>query len=306
MNRIFKISSLLYIVLTIIIYSCEEENKKNLKIKKIGTINEFTIKVNVNNTDTIKEILSIFPEYYSSKFQIVEDVFSVNNKKAILKDTAIILNLLKEINGENICCQLDTAKYFVEKINNKNYMFVLQGYSVIVCEIKNDREIKPRSRANIDLPTWNIKLGSEIDKVDFNDSIYKYESPISKLQLTLINRHLINKPDIKISSIEFPKSLKRVVTSLHKEVQEYELINFLDLIKEKYPEIKINEFKLDDKRRAFEIYNNGFHITIIEIEEKDKLSKKYSMSISDYYETTKALIDKIGWNYKPKPATEMY
>lgn len=305
MNKISKTYSLFIVIITLT-FSCKVEEKQKLEIRSLGTINEFTIKSNSNNSDTIKETLKIFPEFDSSKFKSVEDAFSLNDKKAILKDTVIILNLLKEINGEKICCQLDTAKFFIEKINDKNYMFVLQGYSVIVCEIKNDQEIKPRSRPYIDLPTWNIKLGSEIDKVDFKDSIYKYESPISKLQLTLINRHLINKPDVNLSSLEFIKTQKRVVTEIYKEVQEYELESFLNLIKEKYPEIHINEFTLDDKRKAIGIYYNGLHISIFEIENKDKLSKKYSVSISDYYETAKTLINKIGLNYKPKPGAEMY
>jgi hypothetical protein len=305
MNKIFK-NYILFIAITTLFYSCKDEDKVRVEIRILGMINEFQINSNSNNSDTIKETLSIFPEFDSSKFKSVEDAFSLNDKKAILKDSVIILNLLKEVNGEKICCQLDTANYFIEKINEKNYMLVLQGYSVIVCEMKKDDEIKPRPRPYIHLPTWNIKVGSEIDKNAFKDSIYKYKSPISRLNLTLINRHLINNPDITLSSLEFPRIQKRVVTTLYKEVQDYELESFLDLIKEKYPEIKINEFILEDKRRAIEIYKNGLHISIFEIKNEDISSKKYSVTISDYYETAKTLVNKIGWNYKSKPGSEMY
>jgi hypothetical protein len=299
---------LIILLVQIVFISCSNENKKDLNVKLIGIVNgDYTIDTELYN----EENKTVFPWSDTSKVNSIQNIITHSVDTFEINDTSIIRSVKNYVNGEVVCCVIDTSKYYIEDINKRKQLFINVGNSILILSLENDEDLKKRVRKEINIPTWNIKLTEILDEKNFKDSLhttkeYFTNKPISYEQFSI---YLGNR-DLKLNTLKFPKRNDRIISQISKDISEFEVENLIKYITTTYPEIKYRDEFHEDRREITMLYD-GFYILITENRTSDggKYDKydlnKYILYYSDYYTLSKLLLNRIGEEYQIVSNTEI-
>lgn len=312
MNKIYYN---IYLLLLVILTSCSNSINKDLKIKYLGGIyNGFTggpeilndtnidtpiYRFLIENDDTTQyiEINKLFNEGMKYTFK------NEKNRKYIfeISNETIRREIPKIINEEKVCCDILTQRYFIEKIDKKNYLFLIYESGIDYYEIDSNQVVSELKRDFIDLPTWNVNLGSSLPENKFKEKIEINELKFIEYKRTDYKQIFKENPSLKITTLKYPDLNDRVITRIKKSISKQELEEFLNLVKLKYGDVKIGDttyyddiFKEDLRKIEFNI--KGFYVKIDQIisEHLDSteklLGKNFEIEITDVYEVSKTLI----------------
>lgn len=301
-----KLISLLSIVF---LFSCNNSNTNDIKsildekVKYRGSIMSGLF-VSYDNNDIIgSQIFDTIPHKVLSDFLIYKET-----KTNIIDTEYISIPFPKIINNVEVCCVYDTTTIFTEMIKDKKFiitpLFIKKGdfnlyEDLSLCnlyEVISPKSNYIKKRVEIDLPMWGLKIGDYIDKSKIDTSIVRQqreEGNSSRIQF------LKSDKSIKISTLEFEKSNKLLITHIEKEdLTETEFNNFIDFIKTKYPFIVINK-SVDNGSITHTDYTMNYYGLSIRFRFTDfnmtySDLKSYSFEISDSYTTTKRIIENEG------------
>ena len=287
------------------LFSCSQEKKKGMKVKLIGVVNS-SLTINTDlNYENENNFEIVFKNSDTSKFIEIEKLLSGDSSTFIMNDSVIIRNLLYEVNGQNLCCKRDTSNYFIENINDINYLLLTWGPGYLVMQIENGYNIKTKSRENIKIPTWNLDYNSVLNENLFKDSISVYESSYSLMNdvsKNIYSIYLANR-ELNLITLKFLDTNERVTTQIGKNISENELNEFIEYMKTYHPLISKEEIDLDNNKVIY-FKKDGFYVYVTENKSTNNKTfsdwdlDKYNFRYSDFYTLSKTLINRIGKKYK--------
>jgi hypothetical protein len=296
-----KFSIFYILLLSIFVFiSCSSKNENQLKIKLVGIVDSrFIINTDIYNENKDKYEY-IFSGIDTSKYDNIENIITGDSSNITITDSLIIRNVKYEVNDELICCKIDSSKYFIENINNKKYLLLSRGEGFLICEIENGNKINTRERRNIQIPTWNTEFNTILKENEFKDSLHtsEYTQYKSEYSIFLQNR------DIELTTLKFPDKNERVISQIHKELDENDVKIFVEYMKLKYPKIILKEYINNKNLKDLYYSNDGFLVWISEKGNSkseiisNSYNKKYNFYYVDFYTLSKSLLTRIGEKYK--------
>jgi hypothetical protein len=240
-----------------------------------------------------------FPFPDSLRFVSLESFFSNKDKKPILTDSIIIFFDNYRENGQKICCKKDTLEIFIDSIKGKKYLFVIGEY-ITVLQSNNNVDTNLRSRKTPDLiPLWGIQLNVPYPAAKFKDEYEKLGAKYVEIdpRNDEVSRQKWSENDsILVETIQFNNSTDRIITAVQKDMNEKEMSSFIDQLKNKFPTIKYEEaIQKNEDGKPIKVI--GMNFQGISISFKQTVGNIYSFTITDYYETSKLIINNSGVGY---------
>jgi len=240
-----------------------------------------------------------FPFPDSLRFVSLESFFSNQDKKPILTDSIIIFFDNYRENGQKICCKKDTLEIFIDSIKGKKYLFVIGEY-ITVLQSNNNVDTNLRSRKTPDLiPLWGIQLNVPYPAAKFKDEYEKLGAKYVEIdpRNDEVSRQKWGENDsILVETIQFNNSTDRIITAVQKDMNEKEMSSLIDQLKNKFPTIKYEEaIQKNDDGKPIKVIRLNFQG--ISISFKQTEGNIYSFTITDYYETSKLIINNAGVGY---------
>ena len=240
-----------------------------------------------------------FPFPDSLRFVSLESFFSNKDKKPILTDSIIIFFDNYRENGQKICCKKDTLEIFIDSIKGKKYLFVIGEY-ITVLQSNNNVDTNLRSRKTPDLiPLWGIQLNVPYPAAKFKDEYEKLGAKYVEIdpRNDEVSRQKWRENDsILVETIQFNNSTDRIITAVQKDMNEKEMSSFIDQLKNKFPTIKYEEaIQKNEDGKPIKVI--GMNFQGISISFKQTEGNIYSFTITDYYETSKLIINNAGVGY---------
>jgi len=240
-----------------------------------------------------------FPFPDSLRFVSLESFFSNKDKKPILTDSIIIFFDNYRENGQKICCKKDTLEIFIDSIKGKKYLFVIGEY-ITVLQSNNNVDTNLRSRKTPDLiPLWGIQLNVPYPAAKFKDEYEKLGAKYVEIdpRNDEVSRQKWSENDsILVETIQFNNSTDRIITAVQKDMNEKEMSSFIDQLKNKFPTIKYEEaIQKNEDGKPIKVI--GMNFQGISISFKQTEGNIYSFTITDYYETSKLIINNAGVGY---------
>ena len=240
-----------------------------------------------------------FPFPDSLRFVSLESFFSNQDKKPILTDSIIIFFDNYRENGQKICCKKDTLEIFIDSIKGKKYLFVIGEY-ITVLQSNNNVDTNLRSRKTPDLiPLWGIQLNVPYPAAKFKDEYEKLGAKYVEIdpRNDEVSRQKWSENDsILVETIQFNNSTDRIITAVQKDMNEKEMSSLIDQLKNKFPTIKYEEaIQKNDDGKPIKVIRMNFQG--ISISFKQTEGNIYSFTITNYYETSKLIINNAGVGY---------
>lgn len=299
----------IFIILPITMLSCFSGFEKSLLVKEIGYVGLNFIDTYVAEEDTI--LGQVFSESDTSKIIEIEKLISGDSSYIKMNDSLIFRKIRYSINDEQMCCEDDTAKYYIEEINKKKYLFLLKYSDIYLYELDEKSNVKIRKRSEISVPSWGVEYGSFLSENAFKDSISYFKDYFGTyIDKTKYSIYLENR-DLELNTIRFPSKSERVVSKITKNMSQLEVDDFIKFMKKKYPDITLIEENNiftkkteNDNRKVFHFEYDGMDIVIFENYLKDEYSysdwdnKKYTFIYTDVYKLAKILLGRKGLDYE--------
>jgi len=249
-----------------------------------------------------------FPFPDSLRFVSLENFFTNQDKKPILTDSTIIFFDNYRINGQKICCRKDTLEFFIDSINGKKYLFLIGEYlSVLQCENNVDTNLRTR-RTPGSIPLWGVQLNVPYPVTKFKDEYEKLGTKYVEIdpRNDEVSRQKWNENDsILVETIQFNNSTDRIITTVQKDMNENEMNEIIEQLKNRYPTIKYEEAMQKDSEgkqmKVIRVLFQGVSISFTQIN-----ATKYSFLMTDYYETLKLIIANAGIGYVFRDDVKFY
>ena len=240
-----------------------------------------------------------FPFPDSLRFVSLESFFSNQDKKPILTDSIIIFFDNYRENGQKICCKKDTLEIFIDSIKGKKYLFVIGEY-ITVLQSNNSVDTNLRRRKIPALiPLWGIQLNVPYPAAKFKDEYEKLGAKYVEIdpRNDEVSRQKWSENDsILVETIQFNNSTDRIITAVQKDMNEKEMSSLIDQLKNKFPTIKYEEaIQKNEDGKPIKVIRMNFQG--ISISFKQTVGNIYSFTITDYYETSKLIINNAGVGY---------
>jgi len=240
-----------------------------------------------------------FPFPDSLRFVSLESFFSNQDKKPILTDSIIIFFDNYRENGQKICCKKDTLEIFIDSIKGKKYLFVIGEY-ITVLQSNNSVDTNLRRRKIPALiPLWGIQLNVPYPAAKFKDEYEKLGAKYVEIdpRNDEVSRQKWSENDsILVETIQFNNSTDRIITAVQKDMNEKEMSSLIDQLKNKFPTIKYEEaIQKSEDGKPIKVIRMNFQG--ISISFKQTEGNIYSFTITDYYETSKLIINNAGVGY---------
>ncbi len=240
-----------------------------------------------------------FPFPDSLRFVSLESFFSNKDKKPILTDSFIIFFDNYRENGEKICCKEDTLEIFIDSIKGKKYLFVIGEYITVLQSNNNvDTNLRRRKIPAL-IPLWGIQLNVPYPAEKFKDEYEKLGAKYVEIdpRNDEVSRQKWSENDsILVETIQFNNSTDRIITAVQKDMNEKEMSSLIDQLKNKFPTIKYEEaIQKNEDGKPIKIIRMNFQG--ISISFKQTEGNIYSFTITDYYETSKLIINNAGVGY---------
>ena len=240
-----------------------------------------------------------FPFPDSLRFVSLESFFSNQDKKPILTDSIIIFFDNYRENGQKICCKKDTLEIFIDSIKGKKYLFVIGEY-ITVLQSNNSVDTNLRRRKIPALiPLWGIQLNVPYPAAKFKDEYEKLGAKYVEIdpRNDEVSRQKWSENDsILVETIQFNNSTDRIITAVQKDMNEKEMSSLIDQLKNKFPTIKYEEvIQKNEEGKPIKVIRMNFQG--ISISFKQTEGNIYSFTITDYYETSKLIINNAGVGY---------
>jgi len=240
-----------------------------------------------------------FPFPDSLRFVSLESFFSNQDKKPILTDSIIIFFDNYRENGQKICCKKDTLEIFIDSIKGKKYLFVIGEY-ITVLQSNNSVDTNLRRRKIPALiPLWGIQLNVPYPAAKFKDEYEKLGAKYVEIdpRNDEVSRQKWSENDsILVETIQFNNSTDRIITAVQKDMNEKEMSSLIDQLKNKFPTIKYEEaIQKNEDGKPIKIIRMNFQG--ISISFKQTEGNIYSFTITNYYETSKLIINNAGVGY---------
>ena len=240
-----------------------------------------------------------FPFPDSLRFVSLESFFSNQDKKPILTDSIIIFFDNYRENGQKICCKKDTLEIFIDSIKGKKYLFVIGEY-ITVLQSNNSVDTNLRRRKIPALiPLWGIQLNVPYPAAKFKDEYEKLGAKYVEIdpRNDEVSRQKWSENDsILVETIQFNNSTDRIITAVQKDMNEKEMSSLIDQLKNKFPTIKYEEaIQKNEDGKPIKVI--GMNFQGISISFKQTVGNIYSFTITDYYETSKLIINNAGVGY---------
>jgi len=240
-----------------------------------------------------------FPFPDSLRFVSLESFFSNQDKKPILTDSIIIFFDNYRENGQKICCKKDTLEIFIDSIKGKKYLFVIGEY-ITVLQSNNSVDTNLRRRKIPALiPLWGIQLNVPYPAAKFKDEYEKLGAKYVEIdpRNDEVSRQKWSENDsILVETIQFKNSPDRIITAVQKDMNEKEMSSLIDQLKNKFPTIKYEEaIQKNEDGKPIKIIRMNFQG--ISISFKQTEGNIYSFTITNYYETSKLIINNAGVGY---------
>ena len=240
-----------------------------------------------------------FPFPDSLRFVSLESFFSNQDKKPILTDSIIIFFDNYRENGQKICCKKDTLEIFIDSIKGKKYLFVIGEY-ITVLQSNNSVDTNLRRRKIPALiPLWGIQLNVPYPAAKFKDEYEKLGAKYVDIdpRNDEVSRQKWSENDsILVETIQFNNSTDRIITAVQKDMNEKEMSSLIDQLKNKFPTIKYEEaIQKSEDGKPIKVIRMNFQG--ISISFKQTEGNIYSFTITDYYETSKLIINNAGVGY---------
>jgi len=240
-----------------------------------------------------------FPFPDSLRFVSLESFFSNQDKKPILTDSIIIFFDNYRENGQKICCKKDTLEIFIDSIKGKKYLFVIGEYITVLQSNNNvDTNLRRRKTPAL-IPLWGIQLNVPYPAAKFKDEYEKLGAKYVEIdpRNDEVSRQKWSENDsILVETIQFNNSTDRIITAVQKDMNEKEMSSLIDQLKNKFPTIKYEEaIQKSEDGKPIKVIRMNFQG--ISISFKQTEGNIYSFTITDYYETSKLIINNAGVGY---------
>ena len=240
-----------------------------------------------------------FPFPDSLRFVSLESFFTNQDKKPILTDSTIIFFDNYRINGQKLCCKKDTLEFFIDSIKGKKYLFVIGEYlSVLQCENNFDTNLRTR-RSPVSIPLWGIQLNVPYPVTKFKDEYEKLGTKYVEIdpRNDEVSRQKWSENDsILVETIQFNNSTDRIITAVHKDMNENEMNVMIGELKNKFPTITYEEaIQKNEDGKPIKVIRMNFQGISISFDQNGE--NEYSFMITDYYETLKLIINNAGIGY---------
>ena len=240
-----------------------------------------------------------FPFPDSLRFVSLESFFTNQDKKPILTDSTIIFFDNYRVNGQKFCCKKDTLEIFIDSIKGKKYLFVIGEYMSVLQSDNNVDTILRRRKTPDLIPLWGIQLNVPYPVARFKDEYEKLGAKYVEIdpRNDEVSRQKWNENDsILVETIQFNNSTDRIITAVQKDMDENGMSTIIDQLKNKFPTITYEEAiqKGEDGKpiKAIRMNFQGISISFKQTE-----GNIYSFTITDYYETSKLIINNAGVGY---------
>ena len=240
-----------------------------------------------------------FPFPDSLRFVSLESFFSNQDKKPILTDSAIIFFDNYRINGQKFCCKKDTLEFFIDRIKGKKYMFVIGKYiSVLQCNTNVDTNLQRRKNPAL-ISLWDTRLNASYPVTKFKDEYEKLGAKFVEIdpRNDEVSRQKWSENDsILVETIQFNNSTDRIITAVHKDMNENEMNVMIGELKNKFPTITYEEaIQKNEDGKPIKVIRMNFQGISISFDQNGE--NEYSFMITDYYETLKLIINNAGIGY---------
>jgi len=249
-----------------------------------------------------------FPFPDSLRFVSLESFFSNKDKKPILTDSTIIFFDNYWENGQKSCCKKDTLQVFTDTIKGKKYLFVIGEYlSLLQSDNNIDTKLRRRNPPG-SIPLWGIQLNVPYPIEKFKDEYEKLGAKYVEIdpRNDEVSRQKWKENDsILVETIQFNNSTDRIITAVHKDMNEKEMDSIIEELKNKFPTITYEEaLQKDDDGKPIKVIRMNFHGMSISFKQNGK--NVYSFSITDYYETLNLILNNAGIGYVFRDDVKFY
>jgi len=247
-----------------------------------------------------------FPDSFS--FAPLESFFINKDRPPTINDSSIIFYDNYRVKGQTFCCLKDTLETYRDSIKGKKYLFAIGEY-VAVFQSDNNLDTNLRTRKNSpSIPLWNIQLNFPFPAEKFKEDYEKLGTRLVKLneRFDEVYRQKWGENDsILVETIQFTNSTDRIITAVHKDMNQHEVDSTIDYLRNKFPYLKYNEAVQTDNDgtplKAIRINFQGVSISI-----KQVTTTEYSFRITDYYETIKLIINNAETGYVFRADLKIY
>ena len=247
-----------------------------------------------------------FPFPDSLQFSSPDTLFVNQNRLPVINDSSIVYYKKHNVNGENVCCQADTLQVFSDTIRGKKYVFVIGEYIAL---FQSDSLDKLNPRKDIaPIPIRGIQLNTPYPATKFKDEYEKLGARLVKIneRFDEVNKQKwIDNDSISVETIQFINSEDRIITALHKDMNEKEVDSTINYIRNKFPDCKFREsFEKDSDGKQLKFISisyQGVYISFTPVNQTN-----YSFMITDYYTTLKLIINNAGKGYVFRDDVKFY
>ncbi len=233
-----------------------------------------------------------FPFPDSLQFATLESIFTNQDKKPIITDSAILFYDTYRENGKRVCCKQDTLASFIDTIKGKKYLFAIGDYiAVFQSDTYSDSNLWIRK--NISVPLWGISLNSAYPAEKFKDEHEKLGTKLVKIdpRFDEVDRQKWSSGDsVLVETIQFDNSADRIITSVYKDMNQHEVDSTINELRTKFPYLKYEEAtQRDGDGNHFKIIKIRFDGIAVSFTQTN--SSKYSFVMTDYYQTIKLILN---------------
>lgn len=290
----------MFLSITFLILSCKQETKKKNE--------EWAVIINFFSPDTTDyPPTKKFPFPDSLQFASLENIFTNQDKTPIIGDSTIIFYDSYKENGKRVCCKQDTLGLFIDTISGKKYLFAIGDY-IAVFQSNYNSDSNLRTRKDLSIPLWGIRLNSAYPLENFKDENEKLGTKFVKIdpRFDEVYRQKWRENDsILVETIQFNNSTDRIVTSIYKDMNEIEADSTIIELRSKFPQMKYEEAiqKVSDGKlfKVKKMLFDGIAVTVTQTS-----ATEYSFVITDYYETIKLILNNPADSYTFRDDVKVY
>ncbi len=240
-----------------------------------------------------------FPFPDSLRFESLEVFFTNQDKAPIITDSTIIFFDSYRANGQKVCCKKDTLELFIDSISGKKYLFAIGKYISVFQSDNNTYPNLRKRKTPGSIPLWGIQLNVPYAVAKFKGVYEKLGAKFVEIdpRNDEISRQKWNENvSILVETIQFNNSTDRIITTVHKDMDENEMNSIIEQLKNKFPTITYEEaIQRDNDGKPFKVIRMFFQG--ISISFKQNGENEYSFMITDHYETLKLIINNAGVGY---------